>query len=127
MDIFLLNACFLDPCFQPIGISNGLAKDIGSNDIRFTIPLKDGCRQFKYVHGNLVTPMTIKGIAFRSKQNINGMPLNYAFIDANPWIPVRKSSRTQASKKRVSFHKKCNQIMLYTIDLITTMNHSVML
>ena len=107
---FIVYYCHLDPCFQPVGISNGLSKRIGtssetiSNVPRFITPL--GSCTFSYVSGSLVTPMTIKGIAFRSNSKINFMTLEYAFIDANPWIAVRKSSRTEKNVKRVRFFCK---------------------
>ena len=107
---FIVYYCHLDPCFQPVGISNGLSKRIGtssetiSNVPRFITPL--GSCTLSYVSGILVTPMTIKGIAFRSNTNIELLNLDYAFFDANPWIPVYKSSRTEKTVIRVRFFCK---------------------
>ena len=102
---------FLDPCFQPVGISNGLVKRIGSNDhrdfgydgARFVTPFTRGCNSLNYFYGYFGTSMTIKGIAMRSKSNGIVMELMHAFIDADPWMRLRKSSRIDATTKRVSF------------------------
>ena len=93
MDILLfMILCHLDPCFQPIGISNGLAKIIrekAKKASRFITPL-EGCSGVSYVYGNFITSMTIKGIAFRSTRNIE-LNLLYAFMHSDPWISLRKS------------------------------------
>ena len=92
---------FSDPCFQPVGVTNGLVRNIrniGSSR------LKGNCTEVRVVAGRLDTSMTIKGIAIRSTLRANvlkGLPIDYAYIDANPWIWLRESSRTKNAEHRV--------------------------
>ena len=38
--------------------------------------------------------MTIRGIAIRTKDvDTKELPIDIAYIDANPWIPLRESSK----------------------------------
>ena len=58
----------------------------------------------RVVAGRLDTSMTIKGIAIRSTHRANvlkGLPMDYAYIDANPWIRLHESSRTKKADERV--------------------------
>ena len=58
----------------------------------------------RVVVGEFATSMTIKGIAIRSTIRANvlkGLPMDYAYIYANPWIPLRESSRTKKADERV--------------------------
>ena len=92
---------FSDPCFQPVGVTNGLLGDIrniGSSR------LSGNCTEIKLVFGEFDTSMTIKGIAIRSTLRPNvvkELPMDYAYIDANPWILLRESSITKNAEERV--------------------------
>ena len=58
----------------------------------------------RVVVGEFATSMTIKGIAIRSTHRPNvlkGLPMDYAYIDANPWIRLRESSITKKADERV--------------------------
>ena len=57
----------------------------------------------RVVTGRLDTSMTIKGIAIRSTKTVvlKGLPMDYAYIDENPWILLRESSITKKGEERV--------------------------
>ena len=87
---FFINS---DPCFQPVGITNGLVnkgKDLVLSRV------SGSCNYVSLVWGEFDTSMTIKGIAIRStktKPTLKTLPMDYAYINANPWMRVKQSSK----------------------------------
>ena len=92
---YLFNFLLLpDPCFQPVGITNGLVFDVVDLDIS---RLSGNCNRISFVFGEFHTSMTIKGIALRSTDTSPvKIPLDFAYIDANPSMRLSKSSRNNA-------------------------------
>ena len=58
--------------------------------------------------------MTIKGIAVRGtnwySKPIAELPMDIDYIDANPWLPVKESSRNNAYEVKVMM----NSILIYS-------------
>ena len=88
--MFFIN---LDPCSQPVGITNGLVNK--GKDLVLS-RLSGSCNEVSLVYGEFDTSMTIKGIAIRSTnttKDLEKLVMDYAYIHANPWMPVKESSR----------------------------------
>ena len=99
-----------DPCFQPVGISNGLVTRGGTDNNWIVIDSArfiNTCKPVDVVWGDFGKLMTIKGIAIRSNKILNEIEMYYAYRDADPWIPLRKSSRDKPKEMRV-----CNFFVL---------------
>ena len=110
----------LDPCFQPIGITNGLVnKGLQLDRSRLSIT----CRYVRLVTAEFATSMTIKGIAIRGTNRYNEstteLPMDIDYIETHPWMPVKKSSRNSAYEVKVIM----NFIFIYSsissVTLIT--------
>ena len=92
----------LDPCFQPVGITNGLViegSQLGLSRLSIT------CRYASLVTAEFATSMTIKGIAIRGTNRYSKpsteFPMDIAYIDPNPWMPIKESSRNKANHLKV--------------------------
>ena len=88
-----------DPCFQPVGITNGLVPErLKIKESR----LSGKCQKLYIVQGDFGISMTIKGIAVRSTIEIaKEFSIAYAYRPADPWMFVEKSSRDKPHKDRV--------------------------
>ena len=59
------------------------------------------CKGVSIAWGEFHTSMTIKGVALQSDSTTKSViPMDYAYIDANPWIRLRESSRDAVEKER---------------------------
>ena len=117
MLIFFLHS---DPCFQPIGITNGLVID---KRAVANSRLSGNCIDTDLVWGEFHTSMTIKGIALKSTFTSSvELPMDYAYIDANPWMRLRQSLRVHAKERvnivftffnqeKISYIRGCRQII----------------
>ena len=93
---------YLDPRFQPIGITNGLVTRGGELE---ESRLSGSCNHVSIVWGQLDASMTIKGIAIQSTDKTEvQFPMEYAYINDNPWMKLKQSSRIDNSE-RVCFIK----------------------
>ena len=98
---------------QPLGLSNGLVTKGGEwhygigltqtlYAIRFVTPFENIARNnMEMVRGDFGQSMTIKGIAMRSSTKLDGVTLEYASRQEDPWIYLGKSSRNRPREERV--------------------------
>ena len=97
----------LDPCFQPVGITNGLVTTTVHGETRK--PGLDGsCEYIALVWARFETSMTIKGIAIKStdrRNDVKRLPMDYAYNLANPWIRLYGSSRSNTEERVKVFLK----------------------
>ena len=91
----------LDSCFQPFGITNGLVTTTVQGETGKS-GLDGNCEYISLVWAKFKTSMTIKGIAIKSTDtsiDLEGLPMDYAYIDANPWIRLYGSSRSNTVER----------------------------
>ena len=108
-----------DPCFQPVGITNGLVIDRQELVIS---RLSGTCNEIDLAFGEFYKSMTIKGIAIKGTSRITNqlkLPMDYAYIDANPWVRLNKSSRINA-KEMNSFQVSKTSFFLCQYSLYLT-------
>ena len=106
-----------DPCFQPVGITNGLVPERHNiNKSR----LSGKCQKLRGVNGDFLKSMTIKGIAVRSTiETAHEFSIAYAYLHQEPWIFVEKNSRDNPHEDRV-----CNYffIIIYLLSMLLCLN-----